>query len=718
MDDEDLGFFYDDAIDQLQFMESALLDAQDGTDDEEKIGEIFRAMHTIKGTAGMFGFDDIVSLTHKAENLLDEVRNKTVELTSNLASLFMSVKDATSALVENVVNAQELDDDIKNSLTYLENELLKNMPNSDSNSNTQKEITKDEVEDESDETLWHISLRLEPEFLKSGMDIISIIKYMPKLGEILLNIPIAQDIPDIEDFDPTQAYIRFEVDFQSECPQDEIVEIFEFVEDDIDLIVFKHDDKKSCEDLFENREDGLKQKLIDEFSYEESFFEDKEIESIVAKEEVHKIKKEQVETKPLTVEIEKPKDIIIKQPKKDNDFFLKVNSRKIDEIINKVSQMVISNSQLSQYIQSKEEQNENEDEDLQEMLSGISTLLEDVRTSVMDVRMVQVKDSFIKYRRIVSDTASKLNKQIDFILEGEDTELDKSVVEKLSDPLTHMIRNSVDHGVETPEIRISKGKDPKGTVILRAYPDAGTIVIELEDDGAGINKEAVLNKAILNGIVSADNNLSDQEIYMLIFSAGLSTAQNVSNISGRGVGMDVVRRNIEDLRGVIEVDSTKDKGSKITVRLPLTLAIIDGFLVQSGHSKFIIPVEMITQCIELTDEYKSDIEGANTIKIRGEVLPLLNLRKFYNDQITSDELEINEDDEEYRQNVVIVRFGNSDVGLLVDELFGQQQTVIKPLGSIFQQIPGISGGSILGSGEIAYILDIPKLIENKIKQGV
>ena len=718
MDDEDLGFFYDDAIDQLQFMESALLDAQDGTDDEEKIGEIFRAMHTIKGTAGMFGFDDIVSLTHKAENLLDEVRNKTVELTSNLASLFMSVKDATSALVENVVNAQELDDDIKNSLTYLENELLKNMPNSDSNSNTQKEITKDEVEDESDETLWHISLRLEPEFLKSGMDIISIIKYMPKLGEILLNIPIAQDIPDIEDFDPTQAYIGFEVDFQSECPQDEIVEIFEFVEDDIDLIVFKHDDKKSCEDLFENREDGLKQKLIDEFSYEESFFEDKEIESIVAKEEVHKIKKEQVETKPLTVEIEKPKDIIIKQPKKDNDFFLKVNSRKIDEIINKVSQMVISNSQLSQYIQSKEEQNENEDEDLQEMLSGISTLLEDVRTSVMDVRMVQVKDSFIKYRRIVSDTASKLNKQIDFILEGEDTELDKSVVEKLSDPLTHMIRNSVDHGVETPEIRISKGKDPKGTVILRAYPDAGTIVIELEDDGAGINKEAVLNKAILNGIVSADNNLSDQEIYMLIFSAGLSTAQNVSNISGRGVGMDVVRRNIEDLRGVIEVDSTKDKGSKITVRLPLTLAIIDGFLVQSGHSKFIIPVEMITQCIELTDEYKSDIEGANTIKIRGEVLPLLNLRKFYNDQITSDELEINEDDEEYRQNVVIVRFGNSDVGLLVDELFGQQQTVIKPLGSIFQQIPGISGGSILGSGEIAYILDIPKLIENKIKQGV
>ena len=316
MDDEDLGFFYDDAIDQLQFMESALLDAQDGTDDEEKIGEIFRAMHTIKGTAGMFGFDDIVSLTHKAENLLDEVRNKTVELTSNLASLFMSVKDATSALVENVVNAQELDDDIKNSLTYLENELLKNMPNSDSNSNTQKEITKDEVEDESDETLWHISLRLEPEFLKSGMDIISIIKYMPKLGEILLNIPIAQDIPDIEDFDPTQAHIGFEVDFQSECPQDEIVEIFEFVEDDIDLIVFKHDDKKSCEDLFENREDGLKQKLIDEFSYEESFFEDKEIESIVAKEEVHKIKKEQVETKPLTVEIEKPKDIIIKQPKK------------------------------------------------------------------------------------------------------------------------------------------------------------------------------------------------------------------------------------------------------------------------------------------------------------------------------------------------------------------------------------------------------------------
>ena len=692
MDDEDLGYFYDDATDQLQFMENALLDAKDGTDDSEKIGEIFRAMHTIKGTAGMFEFDEIVNLTHKAENLLDEIRDEKVVFTASLSTLFMSVKDTTTALVENVVNGAELDDDIKDTLVYLEKQLLENM-SGDNNTNTNIEKPEeDTTTDNSSSNIWHISLRLKPEFLKTGMDIISIIKFMEEIGELQIVKTIANDIPDFEQYDPISTYIGFEIKYKHDGTTDDIDEIFEFIEDDIDLIFFKYDDKTKFNDLVDKRESYIKQLLIDHFDYEDT------TEPPPAKIE----QKDKVETKTKSTPTPQANNT------QEKDFFLKVNSKKIDEIINKVSQMVIANAQVLGHTQN------NDDEELQDMLTNIETLLEDVRDSVLDVRMVQVKDSFIKYRRIVNDTATKLNKQIDFILEGEDTELDKSVVEKLSDPLTHMIRNSVDHGVEMPDIRVANGKSPQGKVILRAYPDAGTIVIELEDDGAGINKEAVLKKAIANGIVSVDNNLSDKEIYMLIFAAGLSTADAVSNISGRGVGMDVVRRNIEDLRGVIEVESTASKGSKIIIRLPLTLAIIDGFLVQSGHDKFIIPVDMITQCIELTDEYKSDIKDAHTIMVRGEMLPLLNLRKFYDDKITQEELD--SDENRYRQNVIIVRFGSSEVGLLTDELYGQQQTVIKPLGGIFKNIPGISGGSILGSGEIAYILDIPKLIEKQIKQ--
>ena len=685
MDDEDLGYFYDDAVDQLQFMENALLDAKDGTNDSEKIGEIFRAMHTIKGTAGMFEFDEIVNLTHKAENLLDEIRDEKVVFTASLSTLFMSVKDTTTALVENVVNGLELDDNIKQGQSTLEKQLLQNMPNYSSDTSTQiEEDTKiNPNNSNSTSNIWHISLRLKPEFLKTGMDIISIIKFMEEIGKLQTVKTIANDIPSFEQYDPISTYIGFEIRYKHDGTKEDVEEIFEFIEDDIDLIFFKSDDKKEFDDLIAKREPYIKQILEDDFGYED-------------------------EIKIPTPKVEQETKKTVEVKSKEKDFFLKVNSKKIDEIINKVSQMVIANAQVLGHTQN------NDDEELQDMLTNIETLLEDVRDSVLDVRMVQVKDSFIKYRRIVNDTATKLNKQIDFILEGEDTELDKSVVEKLSDPLTHMIRNSVDHGVEMPDIRVANGKSPQGKVILRAYPDAGTIVIELEDDGAGINKEAVLKKAIANGIVSVDHNLSDKEIYMLIFAAGLSTADSVSNISGRGVGMDVVRRNIEELRGVIEVESTPNKGSKIIIRLPLTLAIIDGFLVQSGHDKFIIPVDMITQCIELTDEYKSDIKDAHTIMVRGEMLPLLNLRKFYDDKITQEELD--SDENRYRQNVIIVRFGSSEVGLLTDELYGQQQTVIKPLGGIFKNIPGISGGSILGSGEIAYILDIPKLIEKQIKQ--
>ena len=360
-----------------------------------------------------------------------------------------------------------------------------------------------------------------------------------------------------------------------------------------------------------------------------------------------------------------------------------------------MSEILIANAKVLTLTQ-KESSSE-----LNEATHQMHNLLEHVRDGIMDIRMIQVGESFNKFKRIVNEASKVTAKEIEFLIIGGDTELDKTVIERISDPLVHMLRNSVDHGIETPQERIDKGKNPKGKVSLRTYADSGTIVIEIEDDGKGLDKEKILAKAIENGIVTKGVELSDAEIYKLIFAAGLSTADKVSDLSGRGVGMDVVRRNIEDLRGSIDIDSTLNKGSKITIRLPLTLAIIDGFLVQVGQTKYIIPLESIQECRELTDKEIEEMNGNEFINLRAEMLPIMDVRAVLQE---SESLSS-------RKNIVIVYFGEKSIGLLVDELLGEHQTVIKSLGEVFSNVEGISGGSILGSGEIALIFDIARLVE-------
>jgi two-component system chemotaxis sensor kinase CheA len=362
--------------------------------------------------------------------------------------------------------------------------------------------------------------------------------------------------------------------------------------------------------------------------------------------------------------------------------------------------MVIANARIAQRV------DQLDDTDLGEATTIMSDMLEEVRSSVMNIRMIQVGDSFAKFRRIVNDTAKKMGKEVEFVINGGETELDKMVVEKISDPIMHMLRNSIDHGIEMPGERVASGKDVKGNVTLSAYPDAGMIVIEIRDDGKGLNRDRILAKAIANGTVPQNHNLTDKEIYNLIFAAGLSTTEEVSDISGRGVGMDVVKRNIGDLRGTVEIDSIAGKGSLFTIRLPLTLAIIDGFLIQSGDTKYIIPLEMIQECIELSKSYKEHMHGNQFINLRDSILPILNVREYFKESASKTD----------RDNIVVVRYGEYKMGLQVDELYGEFQTVIKPLGEIFENVAGISGGTILGSGEIALIFDIPKLIERKIRE--
>ena len=649
----ELDLFLEDASEQLSFMENAIVDMQEGGVNDEDIGALFRAMHTIKGTAGMFGFDDVVSFTHIAENLLSGVRSEVVTLSEDMLNIFLLVKDHVEILIKLATNNETLDKSLKDTNQELLNKLKSFMPDAIHDDITQEDTTQD-IQDSNtiEQKSWFISLTLHEDFFASGMDIINLLSFLGELGTTKSITAITKNIPTLDEYKPLSAYLGFDIELLTSSSKEDIEEVFEFNLDDLDL----------------------------------------EIKEIIKKPVV-----KQQDTLEKTSSKEKIKHKDASTDKK-SDFSLRVDSSKVDQLINQISEMVIANAKIAQIADNLD------NSELLESTNIMSDMLEDVRSSVMNIRMVQVGDSFAKFRRIVGDTAKKIGKDINFTINGGDTELDKMVVEKITDPLMHMLRNSVDHGIEAPQDREALGKSKTGNVTLSAYPDAGTIVIEIKDDGKGLDKDAILAKAIENSIVTNDVELTDKEIYNLIFSAGISTAKEITDISGRGVGMDVVKRNIEALRGTIEINSKKGEGSVFTIRLPLTLAIIDGFLIQSGDTKYIIPLEMIQECIELSASYKEHMNGNQFINLRDTILPLLNIREYLNEAPSKTQ----------RKNIVVVKYGNYSMGLEVDELFGEFQTVIKPLGKVFEKVAGISGGTILGSGEIALIFDIPKLMEQKM----
>jgi two-component system chemotaxis sensor kinase CheA len=693
---EELQLFLEDADEQLTFMENALITMQEDGVDTESIGALFRAMHTIKGTAGMFGFDSVVGFAHVAESLLSEVRDEKVVLTGDMIDVFLKAKDHVQKLIDLAVAEEDLDE-----FTQVTNDELLKMLKSmmfDAKEETAVEEaaqTNEASDNDAGETLWHISFRLKPNFFSTGMDIINILSFFNQLGKITKLFPITSNIPNLKELNPTESYMGYEILFLTEVSYEDIEEIFEFVLDDVDLVIFKADDIEKLKLLVENNNDtkSLKNELIKQGFYEAKLFEEEEIKPV-------KVEKQESKTVVLQTKVEEPEDKKVVKKEANKSFSLRVDSSKIDQLINQISEMVIANAKVTQRADLL---NDNE---LSESATVLTDMLEEIRTGVMNIRMVQVGDSFNKFKRIVHDVAKKVDKEIDFSIIGGETELDKMVVEKISDPLMHMLRNSIDHGVEMPDEREALGKPRSGKVTLTTYPDAGTIVIEIRDDGKGLPKDLIVAKAIKNGLIKENHNLSDKEIFNLIFAAGLSTAEQVSDISGRGVGMDVVKRNIESLRGTVEIDSKAGEGSLFTIRLPLTLAIIDGFLIQSGNTKYIIPLEMIQECIELDSHYKKQMHGNEFINLRDSMLPLLDTRKYFKE----------EKSKTHRENVVVVRYGDYKIGMMVDELFGEFQTVIKPLGEVFSNVPGISGGTILGSGEIALIFDIPKLMEHKIRE--
>lgn len=709
--DESLQIYIIESRDLLQQMEEALLTLEQNPEDEEKINAIFRAAHTIKGSAGLFGLDFIISFTHVAESVLDKVRNGQVPVTEEIVALFLEVGDFICKLIDHVAEGTTPDAD-----TMVVNDGLINrlnvylgaprataaaLPVASQNEASGVVESLDGVET----SCWHISLRFGPDTFRSGMDPFSFLRYMNTMGKIVHVATITQALPSLEEMDAESCYLGFEISYESQASKVEIESIFDFVRDDCDIhILPPHSQVQHYIDLIDrlsNEEMKLGEILVKCGTLTPTELE----AALVQQADVATVDKQPIGQTLINAQLVQPavvnaaleKQRQVKESKNSESNYIRIDANKLDELINLVGELIIAGAGATLIADKLG------DGAMNEATSNISTLVEQVRDSALALRMVQIGATFSRFNRVVRDVSKELGKDIRLEISGEETELDKTVVEKISDPLTHLVRNSMDHGIESAEVRVAKGKPAYGTLKLNAFHDSGSIVIEVSDDGAGLNRDKILAKAIDKGLVSAEQSLSDKEIYNLIFEAGFSTADAVSNLSGRGVGMDVVKRNIQALRGTIDIQSTPGLGCTMSIRLPLTLAIIDGFLVGVADSSYVVPLDMVVECIELSaEDYASSVsDKRNFINLRGEVLPYLKLR---------DEFEC-KGEPPIRQNIVVMQYANQKIGLVVDKLIGEFQTVIKPLGKVFEHVKGIGGFTILGSGSVALVLDVPRMMQ-------
>lgn len=673
----------------LEQMESDLLQLKSRPEDAELLNALFRSVHTVKGSAGIFGLDQVVAFTHVVENLLDNLRQLTLSLTPALAELLLRCRDHILGLVE---TASEPPSPARlEAGAALISELERCL-----SAGTAEPVGGDGPGEaaEAGGDAWHLSVRFGREVLRNGMDPIAFIRYLGSLGQLVHVETLADALPPVEAFDPEDCWLGFEIAFRGDVTRETLEGVFEFVRDDCELSILPPGSPLEAflQLIAERPEDDerLGRLLVacgslSEEALERGFARRRAAGAVIAEEPAPEAETDEAAAR----QRQAPRN------RAQASQFIRVQSDKLDRLINLVGELVIASAATELNATASG------DSATMEAAAEMSRLVEEIRDSSLQMRMVPIGETFQRFVRIVHDAASELGKDIDLQINGADTELDKTVVEKIGDPLTHLVRNAVDHGIEPAPLRLERGKPARGHLQLNAFHDSGSIVIEVGDDGGGLDCARILAKARERGLVRADQDLSTQEIHQLIFEPGFSTAEQVTNLSGRGVGMDVVRRNIEALRGTVEVQSEPGAGTLFRIRLPLTLAIIDGFLMRVGSESYVVPLELVTECIELSAVQREESCERNYINLRGEVLPFVRLREYFGiDQAAG-----------RRENIVVVQHAGHKVGLLVDALLGEHQTVIKPLGALFRHISGISGSTILGNGRVALILDIPNLIQ-------
>ncbi len=691
--------FFEECFEGLESMESGLLNLDTGDIDPEVINTIFRGAHSIKGGSGTFGFNEVADFTHVMETLLDEMRDGRRKVTQPAIDVLLGSVDCLRTMLASIQAEESVDSatvgkyknalEIELSGSASEPSAPVSVATPSVTESVEVVAPEGAVEAEPDEQGWKIAFCPYLDLLKTGNDPVRMFRELAELGIYSVTVN-TRDIPAFDKLDPEECNMSWALEVVGDIPLAEIQEIFNWVEGDCELDIQPLAKKKpKAAPVVKQAEPKPILPTPPPVAIEPS----QAAPIIVAA-------KDPVNPPPSKPEAQQSDNDPAKAAVKASST-IRVDTTKIDTLINMVGEVVITQSMLTLI-------GENFSMDkLAQLNRGLSQLerhIRDMQQSVMNIRMVPISFVFSRFPRLVHDISTKLGKKIELKLIGESTEVDKAVVELISDPIVHLIRNSLDHGIEMPTDRIAAGKPETGTIELNAYHRGGHIVIEITDDGRGLDRKKLVTKAVEKGLIDENSVLSDKQAFELIFLPGFSTAESITDISGRGVGMDVVRRNIQSLGGNIEIISEYGKGTTISIHLPLTLAIIDGQSVAVGNEIYIVPLVSIKESINITENMLNKIAGKNeTYRLRDQYIPVIRMHEIFNVKPT------NKTNSGEGVIVVVERQGVL-CGLFVDELLGPQQVVVKSLETNYRRVQGVSGATILGDGSVALILDIPGLV--------
>lgn len=664
MNNQYMDVFLEEAREHIDSLNDHLLKLESNPT-QDIVDEIFRSAHTLKGMSGTMGYNQLSEITHEMENLLQEIRSHKIEVNTEIIDTILQCVDLLEELISDIEeHGEEKERDISTIISrlkaknmYYQKTMSKQFVDQETKSHDFNEFEERVIHQALSEglSIWEIVIKLADDCLLKSARAFLVFKTLETFAEIIKTKPEVQDIED-ENFDT-----EFTLYLVTKYSKENILKSLENISE-IDTIEIEEVNKDSL-----NNKNGITK-------------------------ENHK---ENITYTPITKNQTAAKRVTnIKKTSKT----LRVDISRLDVLMNLVSELILIKTRLYDI---DARTNENVQRETVEYLERITSNLHD---AVMKVRMVPIETVFNRFPRVVYDLSKELSKKIDLIIEGAETELDRTIIDEIGDPLIHLIRNAADHGIENPSERISRGKPETGTIKLKAYHDGNNVVIEISDDGKGINLKSILEKSIELGLVEKDQsgNLKDYEITSFLFEPGFSTKSNVTDVSGRGVGLDVVKTKIESLGGSIEIINKQHVGTTFLIRLPLTLAIIQALMVQVGNEKFAIPLSAIRETVIIPFEEIKKVQKNEVIILRGKVIPLVRLNKA---------LDIHSNDSQFDElTMVIVKKGEKDVGLVVDSLIGQQEIVIKTLGNLLKNIKFIAGATILGDGQVALILDVNNLL--------
>ena len=703
------GVFFEESFEALDAMESALLKLDVGAPDPERINTIFRVAHSMKGGSATFGFTAIASFTHSLETLLDEMRAGRMQVTQAISNILLKSVDVMRDMLRAVQGNQPID---AQTVADLQFDLEVAIAQKDAGAAASAPASPAPAAVASPAPVaaqpssqpaaapaqaggsprWEIDFKPYKELLSRGNDPLRMMRELAALGTLETTVQL-DSLPTLTDLDTQACYLAWRIEIEGPASEQQIRDVFDWAEGDCDLAIRRVGEPAVA--AIADEPDTTAVPEADASSIEPA----SDTQEITAQ--------PAAPAAPVAVAPAAQAAAVAAAPAKSETVSagqdsgsIRVSVEKIDELMNTVGELVITQAMLSQLGLRMEGPDA---EQFRSSLANLERNMRGLQESVMRVRMLPISFVFSRFPRMARDLAQRLDKQIELKLTGQETELDKTVMEKIGDPLLHLVRNSIDHGVEMPDVRIAKGKPAVGTVHLDAYHRGGNIVVEVSDDGAGLDKERILAKARSRGLVGQSDLLTEEQIHDLIFLPGFSTAEKTTDVSGRGVGMDVVRRNVNELGGKIEIRSVPGKGSRFLITLPLTLAIVDGQSVAVGKETYIVPLVSIVESMQLKPQQVSRLAGrGEVLSFRGDYLPIIRLHEIFDVEPRSRAL---------HEGLIVVAEGDGRrVGLFVDDLLGQQQVVIKSLETHYGRIDGVSGATILGDGCVSLILDLPGLI--------